>query len=328
MHDDLPSLIADLESMRVEFSERGAAKQAQLEETTITDPYGKENRDNVPDEFVGAPYLVVPYARDDDGQRPIVRRPDAAPPLRSVGVDVRRNGQSVSRIDPGETYRLTATVENQGDLDTPPMPVEFFVRHEPGSVTLDPGKGPFEFVRDQFTDITGYTTYPPGTTFRFRFHSQRDDPNAGKSYDSDLVTVAADRTFSTRVYVTPVATDPFYVTAHTGSAFDISDGDVLGTFEATFTDTASRPLGPLPLEGLVSAVEFVDYEEVRHTEMDAATADVDWTAPSTRGDTALTSVFVRSYSMSPPDLPDDFGTLDHTRSRLVGRTERNWRGVP
>ena len=327
MHEETASLIADLEAMRSELNARGAAKQAQLEEATITDPYGKENRNNVPEEFVGAPYLVVPYAAADDGGRPIARRPAGTPPLRSAGVDVTRNGQSVSRIDPGETYQLTATVENQGDLDTPPMPVEFFVRHEPESVTLDPGKEPVEFLRDEFADITGYTTYPPGTTFRLRFHHQRDDPTAGKAYDSDLVTVGDDRTFSTRVYVTPVRTDPFYVTAHTGSAFTIADDDILETVQATFTDDASRPQGPLPLEGRVSDVDFVGYEEVRHREMDATSVSIEWTAPTARGETALTSVFVRSYSLSPPQLPADFATLDHSTSRFVGRTERNWRGV-
>ena len=328
MHDDRAALIADLESMRAELRERGARKQARLEAATITDPYGKENRNNVPEAFVGEPYLVVPCGSGDDGSRPVARRPAGTPPLRSDGVDVTRNGRSVSRIDPGETYQLTATVENQGDLDTPPMPVEFFVRHEPASVTLDPAKEPVEFVRDAYADVTGYTTYPPGTTFRLRFHHLRDDPTAGKGYDSDPVTVADDRTFSTRIYVTPVRTDPFYVTAHTGSSFSIPDDEVLGTVQATFADGAVRPQGPLPLEGRVSDAEFVGYEEVRHAEMDATTVTVDWTAPSTRGDTALTSVFVRTYSMAPPDLPDDFAALDHSTSRFVGRTERNWRGLP
>ena len=328
MHDDRAALIADLESMRSELRARGTRKQAQLEKATITDPYGKENRNTVPEAFVGEPYLVVPYTTGETGERPIARRPAGTPPLRSGGVDVTQNGQSVSRIDPGETYQLAATVENQGDLDTPPMPVEFFVRHEPASVTLDPGKEPVEFARDVYADVTGYTTYPPGTTFRLRFHHQRDDPTAGKGYDSDLITVADDRTFSTQVYVTPVRTDPFYITAHTGSAFSISDDEVLETVRATFTDAASRPQGPLPLEGRVSDVEFVGYEEVRHAEMDATTITVDWTAPSTRGNTALTSVFVRTYSMSPPDLPADFASLNHSTSRFIGRTERNWRGLP
>jgi len=54
------------------------------------------------------------------------------------------------------------------------------------------------------------------------------------------------------------------------------------------------------------------------------TVSFTYTAPPSQNGRALTELYVRAYSLSPPDTPADWGSLDHTTSRFVGRTELYW----
>jgi hypothetical protein len=142
MHDDSASLVADLESMRGELRARGDAKRARLEDATITDPYGKESRNSVPESFVGDPYLVVPYVGIVDDEL-VGDRSATGPP----GIRLRVEHAGRERF---ETVEIEVQTASEG--------------HDPMSVLrgrgfdVDPGETFEVFVplRDDPADVASY----------------------------------------------------------------------------------------------------------------------------------------------------------------------------
>lgn len=95
-------------------------------------------------------------------QRPLPRRPDAQPPLRSSGLTVTQGGSETEFIQPGGSYTVECTVENGGGLGASTTNVEVFAEHKPATATVDTDNGVFTAVRGTQSQVTGYTTLPPG----------------------------------------------------------------------------------------------------------------------------------------------------------------------
>lgn len=321
----LDELLETIARLRTE-KERSRKLQATRE---ITDHYGPGANVHDMGEFGGAPYLVVPYRRGDDGERPLRRRPDGPAPLESAGVDILQDGSTVDRIRPGETYDLVCRVRNEGDLDVPPSPIEFFVEHHPRSAGFDT-VGNYVLARPE-TDqrITGWTTLPPGDALTVRiFQGPPDSDYFILGWERAIIQ--DDRTFRVEVDLSNANPDQeFRVTAaHIGRESSVDElvpafetiGKVAGRFDAG----GPAPRGPVPLAASLSEAEFVGVDHRRLTGKSESEGRVRYTTPDERETRALSVFYARTYAFSPTDLPNSLDRLTHVDLRHVGRTERHW----
>lgn len=308
--------IADLQGTIADLRDRQAENVARYERQ-----FGTGSTD-LPDdgEFRGLPFLVAPVGSGDDGVRPLANRPDAVPPVRSINPRVfGPDGTLFPRLVAGETYDLVCHLRNDGDVDLPPLAVEFFVDHVRGEVTLDrpPGvEGAGADIRAAADDatITGTTTLPPGTEFVAT-------TSRGARSTRTTVTVGPYRTFSIEREF-PVY-DP-------GDRVSIVLKEGLGrtarTLDKAGVDLVDGPVDdrrPVDLSVPTSTATFVGRQRVRVPSGRRATARQSFTAPARNG-AAHTAIYARAYALTPLDAPDTWGTLDPMADRHVARSEVYW----
>lgn len=82
---------------------------------------------------------------------------------------------------------------------------------------------------------------------------------------------------------------------------------------------------------LSRSVNSASMEGRTHTNISANSSkrvQFTYTAPRNQNQRVLTAFHTRAYSLAPDDTPQDWGTLDHTTSRFVGRSEVYWEVFP
>lgn len=308
--------IADLQGTIADLRERQAENVDRYDRQ-----FGTGNTD-LPDdgEFRALPFLVAPVTGGDDGVRPLPNRPGAVPPVTSINPRVfDHDGTLFPRLVAGETYDLVCHLRNGGDMDLPPLAVEFFTVGVRGEATLDrpPGvEGSGADIRAAADDatITGTTTLPPGTEFVAT-------TSRGRRSTRTTVTVGPYRTFSIEREF-PVY-DP-------GDRVSIvlkeSPDPTARTLDKAIIDLVDGPVDdrrPMDLSVPTSAATFVGRQRVRVPSGRTATARQSFTAPARNG-VAHTAVYARAYALSPLDAPDTWGTLDPMADRHVARSEVYW----
>lgn len=308
--------IADLQGAIGDLRERQAANAERYDRQFGTGDSG------LPDEgeFRALPFLVAPVSGGDAGVRPLPNRPEATPPVRSINPRVfGPDGTLFPAVVPGETYDLVCHLRNDGDMDLPPLAVEFFVDHVRGEVTLDrpPGvEGAGAGIRAAADDavITGTTTLPPGTEFVAT-------TSRGRRSTRTTVTVGPYRTFTVERRF-PVYDPGDQVSIVLKESLDRT----ARTLDKAIVDLVAGPVDdrrPMDLSAGTSAATFVGRQRVRVPSGRRATATVPFTAPSLSG-VGHTAVYARAYSLSPLDAPDAWGTLDPMVDRQVARSEVYW----
>lgn len=293
-------------------------------------------------------------------ERPLHRRPQAPPPLRSSGVTVRKDGRWTDAVEPGEQYTAEVSVENAGGLGGN-VTVELFARHRTPTATIDTAGGVLEGARRDEFRVTGFTSLPPGHTF---VGVAYDDPGGTLRADNiiwrstrghaqvEMVgeTVEDHRTFDIAPYLGDPNTGSFRLRLYWTTGLDLTKDeyydptDAKGNYVQALKNDAvqlvdqpgtivsggpSNPKVPLDLESTIQESTLVSQarRQVTVPASGSQTVNIDFTAPGRRGDRVLTELHARTYSLAPEDMPADWDALDHTTSRFVGRTELKWVGA-
>jgi hypothetical protein len=324
-------------------------------------------------EYEATTHLVVPHeAMAGSAQRPLDRRPNGPPPLRSVALthsaptrsysgfsQGSRYDYSIPVVTAGDSYTVDCRVHNLGGLAANATTVELFVTHLDPDATLDrnPSTNEVELHPGQVPPTAGgVTTLPPESTVTMVAFM---DEGSGLQVDNQLLVgldrrVESDRSFAdstfggrpgtfvgtsrsvpqrdeftVRVYDTTDTTygrqpqrsnlNDIVVNSIDGSAPLLTEAPGRYT-----TSVGTRPV-EMTLEGTVQGAASVTGRTLPIPQAGQATASFqyDHTPPGT--DAAGTTVLhARAYSMAPEDAPGDWGRLDHTTMRHVGRTELYW----
>lgn len=313
-------------------------------------------------------------------QRPLPRRPNARPPLRSSGLTVSQGGSETEFIQPGTRYTIECTVENGGGLAASTANVEVFVEHKPATATVDTDNGVFTAVRgSQSQRITGYTTLPPGHNIAtLGFVGSPEPRNVLFRTVGAAGTVASDRTFSRpgqfglkqsnitgnefvresvlrsqtftmRLYWTTgidLTKDKYTLQIESGDTksdidrkrqtalrnyIDVLENTAVQLTEVSgeFRSQQTNSKGPLNLSSTIRDATVLQNGRgrIKIPPRSSGTFSLQYTAPSNRGDTVLTALYARAYSLAPEDDPANWDRLDHTRSRFMGRNELYWQGI-
>ena len=258
---------------------------------------------------------------NDEGARPLARRPEALEPLNNVDVEFIGSSGPTDVIRPNTEYELRATVHNFGGSDIPPSPIEFYVVPvlSRSAVAFDTTAGEIVLSEDPPYTITGWVLDRPGGEVRINIRGAGDAPfllsqevqtRADRTFSAefDLSNIAAEETFEVQGNLTD-STDKFSVNQVVSARFD--------------TENVTTPQ-PLPLAAEANATTFVGHRRVQHLAESESTVSLPFTTssqPFASGFHRYTAIFVRAYSLSPLDLPDDLEVLDHTTSRQIGCRE-------
>lgn len=295
-------------------------------------------------------------------ERPLPRRPQAAPPLRSSGLTVLKDGGRTTTIESGTQYTADVTVENAGGLGGGNVSVELFANHRTPTATIDTAGGDLEGARHDEFRVTGFTSLPPGHKF---VGVAYDDPRGDLRADNviwrstrghaqvDMVgeTVEDHRTFDIAPYLGDPNTSTFRLRLYWTTGLDLTknkyydpkpnpienyiqtlENDAVELVDQPGTIVSgppSNPKGPLDLDSTIQQSSLVSRgrRQVTVPASGTKTVTIDFTAPRSRGDRVLTELHARTYSLAPKDMPADWDALDHTTSRFVGRTELEWAGA-
>lgn len=286
-------------------------------------------------------YLVVPHFSADE-QRPIMRRPIAAPPLRSEGVTiVDDGGNETARIAADATYTIECTIVNHGGLTADNVHVELFVEHRSADASIDVNPETTELdVRkspDAETTLSGSTTLPPESELILSGHlGDGDDDDLSDLLYRAVVPVGEDRTFETTIPGKPDSVpddvDEFVISVRgririPGQALRMFDD--IHTVSARYINEPNNEKQRLDLSTRFEqpGVELIEKQHVSALSSEEVTATFEYEPEqSFSADRVLTVFYVRAYSLAPSDTPNDWGMLDHTTSRFMGRTEAEWRG--
>lgn len=338
--------VRDLEDVEAALS---AEAEANRQKQSDAEDASAELRRRYPtpdEEFMPEPFLLVPYT-EEGGGRPIARRPDSDPPLNSRAVSTDAEG-----LGPNENVTIDVSMRNVGGVRAANTHVECFVEHKRASATLDahPETDVVQVTRDPTETVTlsGFTTLPEGSEVSIVGYmdlgdrSEDDVPRSTLLYDVRDVVVNPGRVFETET--TKLGTeDEFFGgfampedrSQFTFRVFDTTDtttnglsfvwnSPLLAEHRGAFVDVPNNEKRPLDLESSVSDPN-VDRIEKTHASVPSngtASVSFDYTTPSEPPDNWAQSVFyARVYSLASDDVPEEWGSLDHTSSRFVGRRE-------
>lgn len=376
--DEFDALVEELDDLDATFEERAredSQKRQSAEAPPGGDGTGATGVGSRPseEEFSAETHLVVPHNQmGNRAQRPLDRRPDGPPPLRSVALGSDAPTRSFSGtsqgafydytvpvVTDGDTYTIECTVHNLGGMAADATTVELFVEHLEASATVDlnTGTGEVELHPSQVPPtVGGFTTLPPEsrvTVVSFQ------DQGAGLTETNQLNIgldrrVEEDRSFSARTFggkprtfLGPTSNAPSgpEFTLRVYDSTDTSIPGALGRSErprvvadriagtapllaevpGRYTTNVTTDVREMELAGSVGALEQVGQAVVTLPQRTNVTASFQYThSPPSGLDSGTTVLYARAYSIAPEDAPGDWGELDHTTMRHVGRSELYW----
>lgn len=265
------------------------------------------------DEFHGRPYLLIQSTDDDNGYRPLDRRPH-----QSDAMSVQQGTAPAYSLEPGNTYQLSCVVQNLGDIDVPIATVEFFV----STSTFEPiPQNEFSIALESVQDLTAHGM---GVVLVGRI--QRGQVNL---QDELEITTADGTTVSsavTRIVYRGVDTN----SAQTGGRAGLWINDVGVALDTNIsvrklTNSSNGVVTTQQMSNFVHEIEFLSVETVSIPAKQRTTVSVFYQTPPTMTNARGSRFYARAYSLSPQEIPDNFAILDHIQSRLVGVYEMKWR---
>lgn len=330
--------------------------------------------------FDPRPLLLVQHDSDAAG-RPLPRRPNGPPPLKSDAMTIKDGtGSETETLEAGAAYTVECKVRNVGGFPARDATVELFVEHRPLEATLDisresdslelyPLPGDEEMRERGQTEISGHTTMPPGSSvavvmspvtgdgnhFETRVHDYRIFPvteNRTFGWDTDFYAFGKrgdfydthdSDAFKMRVYPHPIPDrrpvdgvekpilDRFMEQELWKAGVEYLPPPELENVDGTFVrngtpsnDKRSLDLSTT-LQTMESGPERVDRKYATVSPSDTESLSFSYTPDSKPyEDGGLTTFYLRTYDMGNGGGPDDWGRLDHTGSRFIGRTEAYW----
>lgn len=342
--------LKDVEATLSAEAETNRQKQSDAEEAS------PELRRQFPvpnEEYIPEPFLIVPYSAAGKG-RPIDRRPDADPPLNSVGLEVSVEGAPVTTLRPTLTHTIECTVRNAGGLAAGNTYVELFVEYKTRSATLDvnPETNRVQVPRSSAEEITlsGYTTLSPGSEVSIVGYMDVESYEGdGLPRDSLLyvirdieVTEDDNRVFETTISGKPeefwggfeIPDDRSEFTFRVVDTTDTTSSSVsrvwhsplLAEQSASFVGTPTNEKRSLDLHNTVDSgeTERIGKTKVDVPSSDTTTVSFKYTPSSSADDRSLSVFYARAYTLASSDTPEEWGGLNHTQSRFVGRRELPW----
>lgn len=325
----LERLIGEFEATAQAFRDEAASN---MEQRRAADPPGAEFEGLYGDrEFVAEPYLLVQHD-PQEVKRPLGRRPDVVPPLRSAAIEVQDStGSAVDAVGSNETYGVEVTLRNLGGVAARSTTVELYAEHRPLDATMDtsPDSETVELYRnpgdraDDQLPYSGFSTIRPGGEVTFVAYIDRGDGLEDDSYNMFHkiidVPVGPGRVFST----TPPGKPASYL--HTSESIpDDRDDFKLQVYETSEIEKSYLQVGgPVFVTRLREDVPFVaEFDGTFTTDPAVEPEQLDLTSSEDASETALvgskrTSVSANgtgsvSFEYSPSAPP-----ADETRSLTV-----------
>lgn len=264
---------------------------------------------------------------------------------------------TIPEVTDGDTYTIECTVHNLGGMAADATTVELFVEHLEASATVDLNTktGAVELHPSQVPPtVGGFTTLSPEsrvTVVSFQ------DQGAGLTETNQLNIglnrrVEEDRSFSARTFggkpntfLGPTSNSPSG-SGFTLRVYDSTDVSIPGApnpqsehpkivadriagtapllteVPGRYTTNVATDVREMELASSVGSLEQVGQAVVTLPQRTSVTAKFQYThAPPSGLDGGTTVLYTRAYSIAPEDAPGNWGELDHTTMRHVGRTE-------
>jgi len=377
--DEFDELVEELDDLDTVFRERAredSQKRQSAEAQPSADGTGITGVGNgsSEEEFTAETHLVVPHDQmGNQAQRPLDRRPDGPPPLRSVALSSDAPTKSftgtsqgmfydytIPVVTNGDTYTIECTVHNLGGMAADATTVELFVEHLKASATVDlnTGTGEVELHPSQVPPtVGGFTTLPPEsrvTVVSFQDQggglTETNQLNIGLNRRVEEDRSFAARTFGgkPRTFLGPTSDAPSgsEFTLRVYDSTDVSipgapnpqsehpkivadriagTAPLLAEVPGRYTTNVTTDIRETELVGSVGTLEQVGQAVVTLPQRTNVTASVQYThSPPSGLDGGTTVLYARAYSIAPEDAPGNWGELDHTTMRHVGRSELYW----
>jgi hypothetical protein len=269
-----------------------------------------------------------------------------------------RYDYSIPVVTQGDTYDVDCRVHNLGGLAANATTVGLFATHLQPDATLDrnPATEVVELHPGQVPPVAGgVTTLPPQSSVTMVAFM---DQGAGLTADNQLVVgldlrVESDRSFGGSTFGGKPSTfvgtsrsvpqrDDFTIRVYdtTDTTYQLQPSQsnlndiVVNSIEGSapmlteapgrYTTSVGNQPVEMALDATVQGAETVDQQTITLPQTSQATANFQYehTPPSSGAGTTV--LHARAYSIAPEDAPNDWGRLDHTTMRHVGRAELYW----